>query len=143
MKSLHFLNMIFAKLLGEKCEAPVKFFFIYFPAEIFKFSFNSGYKIGWPPGHLDRVSVSHPQQLLSYWQSVLLISCFVFYSRSYILLSITEFLVLYWIILLDFFRIDFTVFDKSLLSFNYQARFHKYMQNNHPVSKIVPVSKTV
>ena len=35
--------------------APVNLFFLYFPAEIFEFSFNSRWKIGWPPGHLERV----------------------------------------------------------------------------------------
>ena len=30
-------------------------FFLYFPAEIFGFSFNSWCKIGWPPGHLETV----------------------------------------------------------------------------------------
>ena len=35
MKSLHFLNMIFAKLLGEKCEAPVNFFLHISPLKFF------------------------------------------------------------------------------------------------------------
>ena len=35
--------------------APVNAFFLCFPAEIFDFSFNPQCKIGWPPGHLDRV----------------------------------------------------------------------------------------
>ena len=35
--------------------APVSLVFLYFPAEFFESSFNPRYKIGWPPGHLDRV----------------------------------------------------------------------------------------
>ena len=31
-------------------------FFLCFPAEIFEFGFNPRCKIGWPPGHWDRVS---------------------------------------------------------------------------------------
>ena len=33
----------------------VNFIFLYFPAKFFEFSFNPWCKIGWLPGHLDRV----------------------------------------------------------------------------------------
>ena len=33
----------------------ISFTFLYFPTEIFEFSFNPRCKIGWPQGHLDRV----------------------------------------------------------------------------------------
>ena len=35
--------------------APVDLIFFIFPAELFDFSFNPQCKIGWSPGHLDRV----------------------------------------------------------------------------------------
>ena len=40
--------------------------FLYFPAEFFKFSFNLRCKIGWPPGHLDRVCYQKWNLLLQY-----------------------------------------------------------------------------
>ena len=46
-----FFKYIFAQLPCKKPTCPGE----YFPAEIFELSFNPWCKIGWPPGHLDRV----------------------------------------------------------------------------------------
>ena len=49
---------------------PAKFFFLFFPAEIFEISFNPRCEIGWPPGYLYRVlrveGKSQVQPSLSY-----------------------------------------------------------------------------
>ena len=57
MESLNFLNITFPYLPGEKSSDPRDcFLFLYFPTEIFKFSFDPQCKIGWPTGYLGRVS---------------------------------------------------------------------------------------
>ena len=60
MESLHHLSIVFAYLPGRKSTGPGEFFFffLHFTAEIIKFNFNPWWKIGQPPGHLDRVYLS-------------------------------------------------------------------------------------
>ena len=55
MESLRILNIILICSRGKINWPRLSNFFLYFPAEIFEFSFNSQCKIGCPPGHLDRV----------------------------------------------------------------------------------------
>ena len=50
----HFLNIILAQPPGGKSTDHSEFF-LCFPTEIFEFSFDPWCKIGWSPGHLDRV----------------------------------------------------------------------------------------
>ena len=60
MKSMHFLNIIFFLLSIRKY-----FLYIYFPAEISEFSFNPRGKIGWPPGHLDKVCMFYDTKTIN------------------------------------------------------------------------------
>ena len=61
MESLHFFQKKFGLSPGGKSFSPGEFFFLYFPVEIFEFSFNSWCKIGCSPGHLNRVYITQAQ----------------------------------------------------------------------------------